>query len=288
MNKIKVFIFVFLFIFFLRFCSVKSAYADLSTCNACFCPNSCQLLKQNTNAKDYCSMADEPDMEADPSLRFKVRVFSAIDQKVQLNINCTDTSGGIHTLPKPEDGLLENKEADFTNPATCSSGQCFMRVSKAFSCFTNKDLECSLTAYYISADGNPGNTVCSKNFNIGDATTTAPQPTIRLINPECTAQFGKFTGVTNRGVNTALGCIPTYPSGFTLWVLYFFLPIAGGIAFFLLLGGSITLMTTSGDPEKIAQAQQIIMATIAGLLFIIFSVYLLNLMGAQIFKIPGF
>lgn len=87
---------------------------------------------------------------------------------------------------------------------------------------------------------------------------------------------------------SALGCIPTDPQKFIQWLLNNAINIVGGIAFLLVLFGSFKVATSSGNPEALNEGKDIIFAALAGLLFIVFSVVLLKIIGADILQIPGF
>jgi hypothetical protein len=88
---------------------------------------------------------------------------------------------------------------------------------------------------------------------------------------------------------TALGSIPAGDYvAFTAWLLKILLGVGGGIAFILMLIGAIQILTSSGDPEKTKAGQELITSAVIGLMFIIFSLFLLNLIGHDIFGIPGF
>ena len=90
-------------------------------------------------------------------------------------------------------------------------------------------------------------------------------------------------------INTGLGCIPTDPEKLVVdFILKNAVGIGGGLAFLLFLGGGFTLLTSAGDPEKINKGKEVITAAISGLLFIIFSVYLLKVIGYDILQIPDF
>ena len=91
-------------------------------------------------------------------------------------------------------------------------------------------------------------------------------------------------------INTAFGCISVADGGtaFINNVLTLSLGIGGGIALLLILYGFYTLTTSAGMPDKVKASQQTITAAVSGLLFIIMSVVLLNLIGVQILNIPGF
>lgn len=89
-------------------------------------------------------------------------------------------------------------------------------------------------------------------------------------------------------IETALGCIPTDTSGFIGWILKFAIGIGGGSAFLMMAFGAFALMTSAGDPQKIKTGQEVLTSALAGLLFIIFSTFLLRLIGYNILRIPGF
>jgi hypothetical protein len=102
-------------------------------------------------------------------------------------------------------------------------------------------------------------------------------------NQECTNCLG--------GGNswTALGCLKTSNSqDFVAWILKFAIGIGGGIAFLLIIWGGFQIILSAGNPEKVKAGKEIITAAIAGLLLIIFSVFILRLIGYDIIGIPGF
>jgi hypothetical protein len=87
---------------------------------------------------------------------------------------------------------------------------------------------------------------------------------------------------------TALGCIATKPDQFITQFLGLGIGIGGGIAFLLILFGGFQMMTSSGNPERLTAGRELVSAAISGLLLIIFSVFLLRLIGYDILRIPGF
>ncbi len=64
--------------------------------------------------------------------------------------------------------------------------------------------------------------------------------------------------------------------------------IAGGIAFLLILFGGFQILTSAGNPEQLNAGRELISSAVAGLLLIIFSIFLLRLIGYNILGIPGF
>ncbi len=93
----------------------------------------------------------------------------------------------------------------------------------------------------------------------------------------------------SEGICTAIGCIDVSSAeGFVSSLLKLAVGIGGGIAFLLIIFGVFQILTSTGNPEKIQAGQQLITSAIAGLLLIIFSLFLLELIGVKILKIPGF
>ncbi len=103
---------------------------------------------------------------------------------------------------------------------------------------------------------------------------------------DCFTGTGKYS--PNPGTWTAIGCIPSDPQGFIKTFLGFAIGIAGGIAFLLILFGGFQIMTSAGNPEKLNAGRELVGAAISGLLLIIFSLFLLRLIGYNILQIPGF
>lgn len=93
---------------------------------------------------------------------------------------------------------------------------------------------------------------------------------------------------TNGKSWTALGCIQTSPQGFVQDFLGLAIGIGGGIAFLLILFGGFQMMTSAGNPEHLNAGRELVTAALSGLLLIIFSVFLLRIIGYDILRIPGF
>ena len=66
------------------------------------------------------------------------------------------------------------------------------------------------------------------------------------------------------------------------------LGLSGGILVVLIIINGYKLMASQGDPEKIKEAREGIIAAIAGILMIIFSLSLLTLLTRDILGLPGF
>lgn len=105
-----------------------------------------------------------------------------------------------------------------------------------------------------------------------------------LSSPGCL----KFEGEKCILVDTAIGKISTEPQKFVQGIFGIVLGLAGGIALILVMLAGYRFMASQGDPEKINDARQQLISAIVGLLFIIFSFVILQVIGVDILKIPGF
>ena len=88
-------------------------------------------------------------------------------------------------------------------------------------------------------------------------------------------------------VHTALGCLPFDVSGLTVEILQKLVPILGAVALLLMIYGSFLITTSAGNPDKAKTGREVITAAISGLIFTIFSLFLLRFIGIDILHIPG-
>lgn len=89
-------------------------------------------------------------------------------------------------------------------------------------------------------------------------------------------------------IDTAIGEINTDPQGFVRSIFSLVLGLAGGIALILVIISGYRMMASQGNPEKIAEARQQLTSAVVGLLFIIFSFVILQVIGVDVLHIPGF
>lgn len=107
--------------------------------------------------------------------------------------------------------------------------------------------------------------------------TNTPVPT---INPLCPG---------DRAINTAIGCIPiTDKNSFAAFILRWALGIGGGIATILIIISGYLIISSTGNPRRIQAGKELLTAAITGLLLIIFSAFILRIIGINILQIPGF
>lgn len=105
---------------------------------------------------------------------------------------------------------------------------------------------------------------------------------------EATLNCAPADGREGAGIYTAVGCIPSSSAGIVRQIVTIALGISGGVALLIILAGSFMMATSQGEPKRAQQAKEMISAAITGLLFIIFSVSILQFIGLSVFRIPGF
>jgi hypothetical protein len=93
----------------------------------------------------------------------------------------------------------------------------------------------------------------------------------------------------NGGLYTGLGCIPTTFSNFiSNFLLGFGISLGGGISLMCIIYSAFMIQTSRGNADKIQHAQEQLTACITGLMLIIFSIFILRVIGVDILRIPGF
>jgi hypothetical protein len=135
----------------------------------------------------------------------------------------------------------------------------------------------------------PGNTCKDPKLTcIPDGGCTAGPSSIGYLDPNkgCDAGAG-----AKSGINTAIGCISTTfeagPNSFFGSIIKTAVGLGGALSLVLMLFGVFLVTTSSGIPDKLKEGQGVIVSAISGLIFIILSVFLLNLIGVNILGIPG-
>ena len=139
----------------------------------------------------------------------------------------------------------------------------------------------------------PGTAQCSR-ANAGDFKLPDPArpQTMKLPCAENSLVEGKdiWGGKTYqcKKVNTAIGDIDTNPADFVKKIFSIILSLAGGILLLIIIATGYRFMTSQGDPEKLKAARETLTSAVIGLLFMIFALVILQVVGVDILKIPGF
>ncbi len=94
----------------------------------------------------------------------------------------------------------------------------------------------------------------------------------------CSAQNGLWTGV---------GCLPlNLQQLITSFILNLGIGLGGGFAFLCIIYSAFMMQSSQGNPEKLKKAQENLTSCILGLVLIIFSIFILKLVGVSILGIP--
>ncbi len=87
---------------------------------------------------------------------------------------------------------------------------------------------------------------------------------------------------------TGFGELETETGSFIQSLFAILLSLSGGIALLLILKAGYQMMTSQGKPEQLQAGRDQLIAAIVGLVFLIFSFVILQIIGYDILRIPGF
>lgn len=179
---------------------------------------------------------------------------------------------------------------------TCDSGSCYKQIPAAASCAspgkcTYAPGGCPSGSTQISGTCTGVSYVCCK------VTNPTPVPPINNTGYKtkdkvfCVTKNPKDGSTENSAsglIYTAIGCIPvSNTSDFIAWILRWAIGIGGGISLMLIIVASFQIMTSSGNPEKVQAGKELLTSAVAGLIMLIFSVFILKIIGIDILKLPG-
>ena len=133
----------------------------------------------------------------------------------------------------------------------------------------------------------PLTNACSADFNVCDPTDASC-----IANtgggPTSNNDFCLSKGDNTFVCDTAIGPITTSPEEIIKAIMGVILSIAGGIALLLIIISGYRMIVSQGNPENIKNARDQLTAAIVGLLFVIFSLVILQVIGYNILGLPGF
>lgn len=94
---------------------------------------------------------------------------------------------------------------------------------------------------------------------------------------------------SERGVWTALGCIDFTLGDFVKnTLLGWGIGLAGVVSLLCIIYSAFMMQISGGNPEKLKKTRERLNSCIIGLILIIFSVFILKVIGVDILRIPGF
>lgn len=108
----------------------------------------------------------------------------------------------------------------------------------------------------------------------------------KLQPPPCHGKIDQKKGCAS--IDTAFGTLSTDVNQAVNNIFRILLGFAGGVAILLIIAAGYEMMTSQGNPEKVKGARERLTAAIVGLVFILFSVAVLQIIGVDILQLPGF
>ena len=161
--------------------------------------------------------------------------------------------------------------------------------------------------FYIQQIANlwNGNLICQSGVPSTDDPTNASCKCVNAITPSpaylgalnsfCQSQSNLnernscLQCANGGGIWSGVGCVKTdFKSFIEETVFGFGIGLAGGFSLLCIIYAAFMMQSSQGNPEKLKKAQEMITSCIMGLMLIIFSVFILRLIGVNILKIPGF
>lgn len=153
----------------------------------------------------------------------------------------------------------------------------------------------TLTAGTCSGN-TPSNPIVCCSFSDGGGGGLPPgSKPPKVPNPNCYYKGCETEQSTSRGFGcngfscfTAFGNISTKPEGFVTSVFGIILSLVGVVSVLMIIISGYKLMVSQGNPEKLQGAKEQLTAAIVGLLFVIFSFFILQTIGVNLLNLPGF
>jgi hypothetical protein len=201
---------------------------------------------------------------------------------------------------KDTDKANEQNSTDCAEDVTSSSSKDASYTKSNFDTATDSTdgSKVDSTLYGLTAVCEATQQKANVNFTVTakkDGQEQAPPntPTPLPPSPPCAMRQSTYTDnqtIENSqcsAVDTALGMMSTNPSGFIQTIYTLLLSVSGGIALLLIIYSGYQLMTSRGNPEQVKAARERLTSAFVGLLFLIFSLVILEVLGFDILKIPG-
>lgn len=259
-------------------------------------PSSVQIYQERDGEQcgfmTGCSVAGEPVTFQLNDLRYSDG--TAIDDNEQVTYRIEAQGSGCNDYPSPSGQLanLSGGNLNITLPANYVQTGCQYSVYIYDMVIDGigSDDDDVRQFEYESRFSVPVQAACSADQcseDLGMVATMLYELCDQLKNgtPQHAACMACFTG---NGIWTAVGCIPSNPESIIKMVISVGLAVGGGIVLIMILVGSFMLSVSQGDPNKTKEAKEIITSAIIGLLFVIFSVTILQFIGVSVLRIPGF
>lgn len=210
----------------------------------------------------------------------------------QLNSTCCELIPTPTNIPTPTDSPNCGKQGDICDDGLGNVNECCHAPNSSFSCLpgegrTHVCTLCTQGHGQSCVNGSKqSNQCCQEAFTCAmqpsgnalclNSNEVINQPTVSLYNP-CPEN-----GQHIASCKTAIGTIPVDTTSLVQIIFRTILSLSGGVAIIMVVLGGYRLSLSQGNPEKVQQAREAITSAIVGLLFIIFSVTILQIIGIDI------
>lgn len=87
---------------------------------------------------------------------------------------------------------------------------------------------------------------------------------------------------------TGIGCLPTDFGSLVSFIFTGFSGLLGGLLFLCIVFNGFRIMMARGNPETLKQGREALTSCIIGFLIVMFSIFIMKLIGVDILKLPGF
>ncbi|GEM_PF-1559641 len=261
-------------------------YSLFSTTKVVFAANDCAMAETFPNASNPATL----------DARVCIGGFNSkaeAGKPLEVTVFCSGKSGwgGGSTTPCYD---LANQSkivtADNNNILPDDSG-------KYYTCFDVQQINRDVGEVFVTFKDRGSQICATQTYNTVPSTYNWQERVWRSVAPRVGLAPGdNVSGGQNifcskngkQGILTALGCIVVEGTDFVTTLLNFGIGIAGGIAFLLIIFGGFQILTSAGNPERLNEGKELISSAITGLLMIVFSVFLLRIIGVDILGIPSF
>jgi hypothetical protein len=282
-NVKKITFTLFFFIFF-AFFKITPAQADLTkTCSAGE-QNPATCIISGTRDKSFYCCEGYTCVGTGNGCKGTALEFNP---SVSCGICVAPTPTFMPGTPTPTPGkiapIITCNEEDFKGDKPCAKdSDC---------CPSPPGLKCMVNTGASGYEDAIGNSICT--LKTGDLYLPVDQAADhfkkenKFGEPPCkqmgTAPDAYFTCDTGFGFS-----IDTRPADFIKAMFGIILSVSGGIALLLIIISGYGMIASRGNPEKIQAARERLTAAIIGLVFIIFSIVILQIIGVDILHIPQF
>lgn len=251
------------------------------------------LFKKEALAED-CGLSTDPPILYKNTRQVVFQIYSNTNKPFDTNkkygvqFNCTFAninSLKISNLPVQNEGSGNFIRLSLDKPnggCEVDPGNHGLTIYEAGALWISTATNCNANYTIQSTDAPTGTNPNTNNLSKGSNSQTTLHSSV--------PQQAAFSIIcSSGGIETALGCISTEgPTSLVIFLLRLALGIGGGIAFLLMLFGVFQIITSAGSPERLKAGQELITSALIGLMMIIFSIFLLQLIGVQILGLNAF